>query len=314
MTSGESPTLRQLEYFIAVAECESFRRAAERVAVSQPALTAQVAALERALSCSLFERSRGGTRMSPAGRELLPAARQVIEQYQSLLDQADTLHAGPGGTYRLGVTPTLGPYLLPHILPKLHRHYTALKLLVREAPPRELEIELTEGRHDLVLTPLPLSSKTLQVVPLFREPLKLVMPADHRLAAKERVSREDLAAEPVLSIEEHHLYHRQVEQLCERLGASLRRDYEGTSLDTLRHMVTMGMGVAFLPSLYVRSEIHQPEALKVTEVHGENISRTHALVWRNRSPARALFQEIAEELRALVGGDLGGDLLPVPRR
>ncbi|MBT8448007.1 MAG: hydrogen peroxide-inducible genes activator [Gammaproteobacteria bacterium] len=312
--SNNRPTLRQLEYFAAVAEAESFRRAAERLRVSQPALTAQIATLERNLATQLFERNRSGTRLSPRGRELLPTVRRVLEQFQELLDQADTLKHGPGGTYRLGVTPTLGPYLLPHILPTIHRRYKTLKLLVREGAPRDLESALGEGRHDVVLTPLPLASRELKVAPLFREPLLLVMSADHRLANKRRVTREDLRNEPVLTIDEHHLFHRQIEQLCERLGATLQRDYEGTSLDTLRHMVTMGMGVAFLPALYVRSEIHDPDALRITMVHGENVARTHALVWRATSPSRGLFAQIADEIRQIAKVELGEDLLPVPRR
>ena len=113
------------------------------------------------------------------------------------------------------------------------------------------------------------------------------------------------------TIEEHHHFHRQIEQLCSRLGAQLRRDYEGTSLDTLRHMVVMGMGVAFLPNLYIRSEIHRPRELRVATVRGEVIERTHALAWRASSPARQLFRQIADEIRTLVAQDLADVLQPI---
>jgi LysR family hydrogen peroxide-inducible transcriptional activator len=216
------------------------------------------------------------------------------------------------------VTPTLGPYLLPHILPSLHRHYSALKLYVREGAPRDLEAGLASGQYDLVLTTLPLEDARLSVTPLFREPLKLVLSAEHRLAGRKRIQREDLAGESVLTIEEHHLFHRQMQQLCGRLGARLLRDYEGTSLDSLRHMVVMGMGIAFLPTLYIRSEIHRPSELRVATVHGEVIERTHALAWRTSSPARSLFRDIAEEISSLVKQNLSEDLLPaspaMPRR
>jgi len=308
------PTLRQLEYFVAVAEASSFRRAAERLRVSQPTLTNQILALEEALGLALFERSRAGTLPTTATHELLPGARRVLEESQGLVDRAETLARGPAGTYRLGVTPTLGPYLLPHILPDIHRRYAALKLYVREAAPRDLEAGLAVGEQDVILTSIPVDEARLTVVPLFHESLKLVLSAEHRLGGKKRIERQDLAGESVLTIQEHHHFHRQIEQLCDRLDARVLRDYEGTSLDTLRHMVTMGMGIAFLPALYVRSEIHQPRELRVTTVHGEAIHRTHALAWRSASPAGQLFQEIANEIRTVAARDLAEELTLVPRK
>lgn len=302
------PSVRQIEYFIAIAETLSFNRAAKRLDVSQPTVTTQIVAFEEALGLQLFERSRGGTVLTAVGRELLPNARRVIEEFQGLLDRAESVSRGPAGTYRLGVTPTLGPYLLPYILPSLHQRYGALKLSVRENAPRDLEMGLAAGEHDLILTALPVDDNRLTVVPLFREPLKLVLPADHRLADRKRINRRDLAGESVLTIDEHHHFHQQIEQLCKRLDAHVRRDYEGTSLDTLRHMVVMGMGVAFLPALYIRSEIHRPKELRVTSIRGEVIERTHALAWRASSPARQLFREIADEIRSLVARDLGNEL------
>lgn len=307
----QRPTVRQIEYFIAVADASSFRRAAQRLRVSQPTLTNQIVALEQAFGLRLFERSRAGTVLTANARELLPNARRLLEEFQGLVDRAESVSRGPAGTYRLGVTPTLGPYLLPHILPAIHRRYAALKLYVREDAPRNLESGLAAGEHDLILTPLPVDEPRLTVAPLFREPLRLVMSSEHRLAGKKRIDRGDLAGESVLTIEEHHHFHRQIQELCERLDAHVRRDYEGTSLDTLRHMVVMGMGIAFLPALYIRSEIHRPRELRVATVHGEVIERTHALAWRISSPARQLFREIADEIRKLSARDLADDLRAV---
>lgn len=299
------PTLRQIASFLAVAEASSFRRAAERERVSQPTLTNQVLALEAAIGLQLFERSRAGTVLTATARELLPDARRLLEQYQALLDRAESVSRGPSGTYRLGVTPTLGPYFLPHVLPAIHRRYGALKFYVREDAPRDLESGLIDGRHDLILAPLPLDESRLTVTPLFHEPVRLVMSSGHLLADKPRIERDDLAGESVLAIEEHHHFHRQIQQLCDRLGAHVLRDYEGTSLDTLRHMVVMGLGIAFLPALYVQSEIHRPSELRVTTVHGEKIERTHAIAWRAASPSRQLFREIANEMSAQVEQELG---------
>jgi LysR family hydrogen peroxide-inducible transcriptional activator len=305
------PTVRQIQYFVTIAETLSFQRAAKLLNVSQPAATAQIVALERALGLQLLERSRSGTVMTAVGQDLLPNARRILEEFQGLVDRAESASRGPSGTYRLGVTPTLGPYLLPHILPALHQRYGSLKLSVREDAPRDLETGLANAEYDLVLTALPIENKRLTVRPLFREPLKLVLPADHRLASRKHVNKRDLAGEAVLSIDEHHHFHRQIEELCGRLGAHIRRDYEGTSLDTLRHMVTMGMGIAFLPALYIRSELHRPLELKVATLRGEVVERTHALAWRASSPARPLFREITDVIRDLVARDLSNELKPI---
>ena len=308
------PTIQQLQYFVAVADASSFRRAALRLGVSQPTLTHQVLAIEEAFGLQLFERSRTGTTLTAAARELIPDARRVLEEFQGLRDHSESLSRGTVGTYRLGVTPTLGPYLLPHILPAIHRHYAGLKLYVREDVPRSLEAGLVAGEHDLILTPLPVDEVRLTVTPLFHEPLKLVMSAEHRLAKKRHIDSRDLAGESVLTLGEQHHLHQQIEQLCDRLNAHVLRDYEGTSLDTLRQMVVMGMGIAFLPALYVRSEIHRRRELRVMNVRGEEMDRTHVLAWRNSSPARQLFEEIAGEIRDLVLRDLSNEVKVVAAR
>jgi LysR family hydrogen peroxide-inducible transcriptional activator len=182
---------------------------------------------------------------------------------------------------------------------------------VREDVPRNLEAGLVSGDHDLILTALPVDEDRLTVVPLFHEPLKLVMSAEHRLAGKRHIDLADLADESVLTIEEHHHFHRQIQELCDRLGAHVLRDYEGTSLDTLRQMTVMGMGIAFLPALYVRSEIHRPRELRVTSIVGEGIHRTHALAWRTTSPARPLFEELANEVRDLAVQLFAREVIPI---
>ncbi|MBE66693.1 MAG: LysR family transcriptional regulator [Gammaproteobacteria bacterium] len=304
-------SLRQLQYFAAVAEYGSFRQAAFRLEITQPTLSHQVATMERALKVQLFERTRKGINTTPQGRELLLSARRVLEEAQGFTTQAALLSGGGIGTYRLGVTPTLGPYLLPHILNPIHNNHVDLKLYVRENPPSELETGLINGQHDLILTTLPIMSSELIVAPLFREPLKLALARDHRLADRLIINRGDLLGEPVLTISEHHLFHRQITELCEEVGAPVLRDYEGTSLDTLRQMVVMGMGVAFLPALYAKSEIRNEEELRVADVEGINVVRNHALVWRNTSPVSSFYKQLSEEIKTIIETSLASDILPV---
>lgn len=311
MEALDKLSLRQLRYFAAVAEYGSFRQAAFKLNITQPTLSNQISVLEELLGLQLFERSRSGTSTTVEGRELLISARRVIEEAQGFSTQASSLAGGGIGTYRLGVTPTLGPYLLPHILSPIHSRYKDLKLYVREEAPSDLESGLINSQFDFILSTLPIMSKELVVMPLFREPLKLAITKDHRLAEKVRINRMDLFGEQVLTISEHHLFHRQISELCEKVGASVRRDYEGTSLDTLRQMVVMGMGMAFLPALYVRSEIRQESELRIADVEGVNVVRNHALVWRNTSPARNFYRQLALEIREIVSETLSDVVIPI---
>lgn len=311
MDTTEGLSLKQIQYFSAVAEYGSFRQASARLNITQPTLSNQVAAMEKALGIQLFERSRKGINPTPEGRELLVSARRVLEEAQGFTNKAALLSGGGIGTYRLGVTPTLGPYLLPHLLGPIHARYTDLKLYVREDAPSDLESGLINGQHDLILTTQPVMSTDLVVSPLMREPLKLALAQDHRLGNKPRINRMDLLGEPVLTISEHHLFHRQITELCEKVGAVVRRDYEGTSLDTLRQMVVMGMGIAFLPALYVKSEIRDSQELRVTDVEGINVVRNHALVWRNTSPARNFYRELADQIRETVEETLSDVVMSV---
>ena len=302
-------SLRQLEYFRTIGDVGSFRGAAERLGVTQPTLTAQIAALEDAIGVKLFERTRSGSTPTVAARELMPVCNRIQEELQSFVDTAHGFSGGGvAGTYRIGVTPTLGPYLLPQVLPEIHSRFQELRLFVREGVPAVLSQDLRAAKHDLILSTQPIAEAGLEISPLFREPLKLVIPLDHKLAQKKVINRMDLVGEEVLTLDEQHLYHRQVTELCQTLGATTRRDFEGTSLDTLRQMVVMGMGITFLPSLYVASEIRDADPLRVADVFGVNMYRDHALAWRSRSPARPLFRRLAQTIRELVLQTAGSEL------
>lgn len=296
----EIPTIKQLEYFVRLAESTTFRGAAEQLNISQPTLTAQIYSLEKTLNLTLIERSRSGATLTPAGRDLLDNARQVIEEMNGLMDKAAMINNGPGGTFRIGVSPTVGPYLLPHILPGLQQNYSSLKLHVRENMPSALELDLLEGRLDLVLIPKPFGNPRLTTEVLFDEPLKLIAPDDHPLAKLKKIETHHLRGQNILTLVEQYSSYHQMELLCTELGATIARDYEGTSLDALRQMVIMSMGLTFLPALYIHSEVHQPHGLSVREVENLKLHRTHVLAWRRNSPNRGFYRELAELIRSLV--------------
>lgn len=293
-------TLRQLRYLVALAETCNFRRAAERCGISQPSLSAQIQNIEGALAVRLLERSRARVVLTPVGREVVERARGVLDDVQGLADFASVAQQGLMGTIRLGVKPTLGPYLLPQVAAVLHREHPDLKLHVREDPPRELEPGLISGRHDLVLAQLPVASAELTVQRLFREPLMLALAEDHPLAGAEEIDASDLEGESVLSLNPQYHLHDQISGLCRDFGATVMREYEGTSLDALRTMVGMGMGVTFLPALYVRSEIAEGSTVVVRRLRGRQISRSIGLVWRKSAGRSAGYRQIASVIQRVA--------------
>jgi LysR family hydrogen peroxide-inducible transcriptional activator len=295
------PTLRQLRYFVALAEARHYRRAAERCGVSQPSLSQQVAALEAVLGVVLVERGQRGAVLTPQGRAVLAQARRVLTEAEALQALAAEAREGVSGTIRLGSTPTLGPYLLPHVMRRLHAAHPALKVVVQEAAPAQLEEALLGGALDLILTQLPVTAGDLEAMRLFREPLKLAMASDHPLAARAVIEDADLRGQDVLSLSPAYRLHGQVAGLCEELGAQLRRDYEGTSLDALRQMTALNMGLCFLPALYVRSET-SPEAgdVVIRPFRAGRLMRAVGLVWRRRSAHGRVIRQMAEIIGAVV--------------
>ncbi len=298
------PTLRQLTYLIALEDERHFRRAATKCNVTQPTLSTQIQECERSLGATLVDRSAKTVSLTPLGAEVAARARRILAEVEDIRDLASASQHGFHGTVRLGVPPTLGAYLLPHVVPHLHKLYPDLKLYVREAKPDALQAGLREGRYDVVFTPMPLREDDLTIAPLFREPLLVACSNDHPLAARETLTRADLKGQKVLAIEPGHHLHDKVAALCEDFGAELLRDYEGTSLDTLRLMVGMGVGIAFLPSLYIRSEIGARGELTVKRLEAANLHRQIAMAWRERSANAALFKDMAKVVRERVGSDL----------
>ncbi|MEZ5776491.1 MAG: LysR substrate-binding domain-containing protein [Hyphomicrobiaceae bacterium] len=291
------PSLRQLEYLVALSETRHFRRAADRVGVSQPTLSAQLAELERRLGLQLVERSRSGVLITPAGEKILALAIDVTRQVRSIREIARSHQGGLSGLVRLGLPFTIGPYLLPLIVAPLHRAYPGLRLYVREDMPTALPDGLESGLHDLLILPIPIRNGDFESIPLFREELHLVGPADHPLAAQGTVHKSALRGEPILALAPGHQLRTQVTALCEEFGASLQTSFEGTSLDTLRHMAGMGLGLTFLPDLYVRRTLQADTAIRRIELKGRPLYRTIGLVWRQSSALAPAFQRLGDDIR-----------------
>lgn len=296
------PTLQQLRYLVAVSETLHFRRAAELTHVTQPTLSGQLRELEDKLGVQLVERSRARVILTPIGKEIAARSRSVLRDVQDIVELAKRGQNLLGGTIRVGVIPSLGPYLLPHILPELHQSYPSLKLYVREGMPQSLLNGVDDGSLDLLLFPLPVKGADLHTARLFREPLLIVAPSDHRLAGKNQAERSDLKGETVMTLERGHKLHDQVRDICEQFGASLALDYEGTSLDTLRQMVGMGMGLSMLPALYVRSEVAKDGQVVARPFVNRAPSRVIGMVWRRHAARQDEFLTLAGLIRGILKG------------
>lgn len=298
------PSVEQLTYFLAVARYGSFSLAASELNISQPTLSTQLAEMEDQLGAGLFERGEAGALLSPRGRKLLPYARKVLASFDEFMEAADSTDTG-AVTYRLGVKSTFGPYALPRIMPAIHALHKNLKLYVREEAPSLLEPKLENGELDLILTAFPTNSGRLSGERLLREDIKVVLPATHPLACSDTLRGEDLKGIKLLTTQEGHRLTRLTEQVATRFGAEVQVDYQGTSLDALRLMVVMDMGIALLPALYIHSEIRDDTALAVREIEGESFSRIIGIAWRSTSPARKFYRTLASDMRQVLSVELG---------
>jgi len=287
-------TLRQLQYVAAIADTLSFRRAADLCAVSQPSLSAQVAQLERALGVTLFERTKRRVLPTRAGEELLARARDVLREANDLCDAATRLTDPFAGTLRLGVIPTISPYLVPEIAPVLRSRYPRLRLLWTEDKTALLTGKLHAGDLDAALVALESDLGDVEHDLVGRDPFVLATPLGHPLGVKTTpATLRDLDGASVLLLDDGHCFRDQALAWCTRARAE-ELDYRATSLATLTQMVAGGAGVTLLPQLSVPTENRRGELRVRPFFAGSAPGRTIVLAWRRGTP-------LARALRAIAG-------------
>jgi LysR family hydrogen peroxide-inducible transcriptional activator len=294
-------TLQELRYLVAVADEGQVVRAAARCHVGQPTLSTQLRKLEDELGVQLFERGPRGLEPTSAGAPIIAQARLVLEEAQRLKDMARSSGDPMAGPLRLGTIPTLGPYLLPHLLPAIRKAYPRLRLLLSESLTGELLEGLQRRTLDCALLALPLPAEGFDTLPLFREPFDLALPAGHRLARKKRIAPDDLAGESLLLLEEGHCLRDQALEVCGTTPRESREAVQATSLETLRQMVAAGIGCTLLPRLSTAAGARPDRRL--VELRGfiaPEPTRLIGLAWRPRSASA----EAARRLGALIRGHL----------
>jgi LysR family hydrogen peroxide-inducible transcriptional activator len=288
-----TPTLKQLKALVTVVETGHFGLAAQRLNLTQPTLSQQIKTLEEGLRAPLLERAPR-LRLTPVGEEVVRRARRILLEADDLVDAVRGATAGFGGLVRLGVLPTVGPYLLPGVLAILHRRFPTLRLHVREDRPRPLAVGLDEGRFDMTLSVLPVAGPA-EARALLVEDILVGLPADHPLAERSEIGEDDLQGEALITLGRGHPLTHQAERFAAAQHATILTEFEGSSLDAIRQMVATGLGVALFPSLYVRSEIARQRDVGVVPVR-DGLTRTIGLAWRRSSPRAEAFRALADEI------------------
>ncbi|GAB4345719.1 MAG: oxidative stress transcriptional regulator OxyR [Gammaproteobacteria bacterium] len=282
--------MNELRYIVAVAQERHFGRAAERCFVSQPTLSIGVKKLEEELGVTLFERSKTEISLTPAGADIVERAQRILEEVEGLrsaaTDRRDQLH----GPLRLGVIYTIGPYLLPPLLPELHDLAPQMPLIIAEDFTANLREQLKQGEVDAVVLSLPFDEPGIVTLPLYEEPFVALLPASHPLTRHERLKLEELGEEQLLLLGPGHCFREQVLAAYSSHAPDTRRKTQqnhnvaGTSLETLRLMVASGLGVTVLPSTAAGAERYAERLLAIRRLAEPTPRRTVALAWRVTYP------------------------------
>jgi len=295
--------LRDLRYLVALADERHFGRAADRCYVSQPTLSAQIRKLEEYLGVTLVERQPKRVTLTETGEKIVERARRVLLEADAIVEVAKTERDPLAGPLRLALIPTVGPYLLPHVARPLKRALPRLKLMLYEYQTGPLLEKLRDGELDLGILALPVSVDGLATAELYEEPFTLAVPANHPLAARERVRVADLEGEALLLLEDGHCLRDQALEVCSRINVGEEGDYRATSLETLRQMVAAGHGVTLLPELAAAAPVGTARGLKVKPFSKPAPSRTIGAVWRKSTTrGKAIDALIATVREAMKEG------------
>jgi LysR family hydrogen peroxide-inducible transcriptional activator len=294
--------LRDLRYLVALAEHRHFGRAAEASFVSQPTLSTQIRKLEEELGVSLVERTPRKVLLTEVGREIVQHAREVLNEVEQIRAIARRTLDPQSGTIRLGIFPTLGPYLLPHVIPQVRARFPRLELLLVEEKTEHVLRQLREGKLDAGVLALPVHDHQLHSEFLFEEPFVLAVPEGNALAAREMLRLDDLADQSLLLLEDGHCLRDQALEVCELAGAGEKVGFRATSLETLRQMVAANVGVTLLPTLAVKPPVPQADNVRLIEFRGRAPSRRIAMIWRKSSAMDGFLRELAEVFRNLPAG------------
>jgi LysR family hydrogen peroxide-inducible transcriptional activator len=294
-------TLRKLRYLAALAQHRHFGRAAEACAVSQPALSMQIKELEEFLGVALFERRNGEAVLTEIGAEVAQRAERVLGAARDLEDFAQHGSRPLTGRLRLGVIPSLAPYVLPKVLPALQQSHPALRVELRETQTRQLVAELVGGQVDVVMLALPVDDPEIETTALFDDAFVLAVPASDPPLKRARATAGDVDPRRLILLEEGHCLRDQALAFCGTARQDSTLAFGATSLTTVMQMVSNGYGMTLVPDVAIDVEVRD-ERVRLVRFADPQPGRTVGLAWRRTSARKADFLALAEIVKRLLGG------------
>jgi LysR family hydrogen peroxide-inducible transcriptional activator len=289
--------LRDLKYLVAVAEHRHFGRAAEACHVSQPTLSTQIRKLEEFLGVTLIERNNRQVLLTPVGERIIAQAAQVLREADELVKMAQQARDPYGGQFRLGIIPTVAPYLLPRILPLIREQFPELEIQLVEAQTAVITRELRAGQLDAIILALPVDDDGVITVPLYAEPFYVAVSPQHPFFGRNSVAAEELEDAEVLLLEDGHCLRDQALDVCKSSGAVENTNFSATSIETLRHMVSANIGITLMPELAMEEG---SRGIRYVPFEGKPPHRTIGMVWRTTSTREALLARLSELLQGAV--------------
>ncbi len=290
-------SLKQLKYFDAVARTGHFGKAAERCSVTQPALSMQVQELEKYLGIQLLERGRNGVMLTEGGKEIAQRAARVLADVRDIVDLARRQGDVLSGPLRLGVIPSVAPYILPQLLPMIRDQFPELDLHIRESQTQTLVGELADGQLDLLLLALPIEHPDIETVRLFDDRFLLAMATSHRLSNRVKATPDLLENDRLLLLEEGHCMRDQALAFCSLRRIENINTFGASSLSTLVQMVAHGLGMTLLPELAVPLETRRGD-IHLMRFADPEPQRVIGLAWRRSSPRKRHFVELGQMISA----------------
>ncbi|MCH8553156.1 MAG: LysR family transcriptional regulator [Natronospirillum sp.] len=298
-------TLTELRYMLALAEDKHFGRAADRCHVSQPTLSVAIRKLEQRLNVQIFERGRSRVMVTPIGETLIAQAKNVIEQADRLEMLARNTGDELAGPLKIGAIFTVAPYLFPHLIPQLRNLAPEMALDIEENYTAVLRERLRSGQIDIAILALPFTESDVLTKPLFSEPFEVLLPREHPLSAQDDVSAEELSHTDLLLLGDGHCFRDQILNACPAIARSSRDPQgrvrtlaDGSSLETIRHMVASGLGVTILPR---SANLHAPysaEWLVTRPFRSDPPERTVAMAWRASFPRPRAIDALENAIKA----------------
>ncbi|HFQ4930755.1 TPA: DNA-binding transcriptional regulator OxyR [Vibrio vulnificus] len=291
--------IRDFEYLVALAEHKHFRKAAEACFVSQPTLSGQIRKLEEEIGTTLLERSSRRVLFTDAGLQLVEQAKNILKEVKTFKEMASGQSGAMTGPMHIGFIPTLGPYLLPKIVPQLKERFPELELFLHEAQTQQLVRQLEDGKLDCLVLASVAETEPFKEIEVYNEPLRVAVPCHHEWAALEQLDMLELNGKTVLALGDGHCLRDQALGFCFAAGARDDERFKATSLETLRNMVAAGAGITLLPELSVPKEKQKDGVCYIKAVNPVP-SRTIVVVYRPGSPLRARFEQLAATIKELL--------------